>query len=66
MQDVKENILTSSLSRGNFEMFSLLVLQIQTQNEYERFIPLITSHLGSLSEKKINKYLPSLSLHTHD
>ncbi len=64
VQGTKENILTSTdkllafknklavwkkhLSRWNVEMFPLL-LQIQTK--YEKVIPLITSNLGSLSEK---------------
>ncbi len=64
MQGTKENILTSTdkllafknrlpvwkyhLSRGYVEMFPLL---LQTETEYEDVIPLITSHLGSLSEK---------------
>ncbi len=72
MQGVKENILTSTdkllafknklavwkkhLSRGNIEMFPLL-LQVQTQTEHENVIPLITSHLESLSEK-LHKYFP--------
>ncbi len=65
MQGTKENVLTSTdkllafknilavwkkkkhFSRGNVEMFLLI---FQTQNEYENVIPLITSHLGSLSE----------------
>ena len=78
MQGAKENILTSTdkllafknkltvwkkhLSRGNVEMFPLL---LQTQTEYENVIPLITSHLGSLSEK-LDKYFPSLSSDTYD
>ncbi len=78
MQGTKENILTSTdkllasknklavwkkhLPRGNVETFPLL---LQTQAEYENVIPLITSHLGSLSEK-LDKYLPSLSSNTYD
>ncbi len=77
MQCTKENTLTSTgkllalknkvvvrkkhLSRGNVEMFPLL---LQTQAEYENVIPLITSHLGSLSEK-LDKYF-SLSSNTYD
>ncbi len=65
MQGTKEDFLTSTdkflafknklavwkkyLSRGNVEMFPFL---LQTQTEYENAIPLIKSHLGSLSEKK--------------
>ena len=80
MQGAKENILTSTdkllafknklsvwkkhLSRGNVEMFPLL-LQVQTQTKYEYVIPLITSHLGSLSEK-LHKYFPSLSSDMYD
>ena len=78
MEGTKENILTSTdkllafknkltvwkkhLSRGNVEMFPLL---LQTQTGYENVIPLITSHLGSLSEK-LDKYFPSLSSNTYD
>ncbi len=40
-------------------MFPFL-LQVQTQTKYENVIPLIASHLGSLSEK-FHKYVPSLS-----
>ncbi len=43
-------------------MFPLL---LQTQTEYENVIPLITGHLGSLSEK-FEKYFPSLSSNTYD
>ena len=80
MQGAKDNILTSTdkllafknklsvwkkhLSRGNVEMFPLL-LQVQTQTKYEYVIPLITSHLGSLSEK-LHKYFPSLSSDMYD
>ena len=80
MQGAKENILTSTdkllafknklsvwkkhLSKGNVEMFPLL-LQVQTQTKYEYVIPLITSHLGSLSEK-LHKYFPSLSSDMYD
>ncbi len=78
MQGTKENILTSTdkllafknklavwkkhLSRGNVEMFPLL---LQTQTEYENVIPLITSHLGSPSEK-LDQYFHSLSSNTYD
>ncbi len=78
MQGTKENILTSTdkllafknklavwkkhLLRGNIEMFPLL---LQTQTEYENAIPLITNHLGSLSEK-LHKYFPSLSSNKYD
>ncbi len=78
MQGTKRNILTTAdkllpfknklvvwkkhLSRGNVEIFPLL---LQTQTEYENVIPLITSHLGSLSEK-LDKYFPSLSSNMYD
>ncbi len=39
-------------------MFALLI-QVQTQTGYENGIPLITSHLESLSEK-LHNYFPSL------
>ncbi len=42
-------------------MFPLL---LQTQAEYENVIPLITSHLGSLSEKLDNYF--SFSSNTYD
>ncbi len=77
MQDTKEDILTSTdkliafknnlalwkkqLSRGNVEMFPLL---LQTQTGYENVIPLIRSHLGSLSEKR-DKYF-SFSSNTYN
>ena len=80
MQGPKENVLTSTdkllafknklnvwkkhLSRGNMEMFPLL-LQLQSGADYEEVIPLITSHLESLSEK-IDKYFPSFSLEIYD
>ncbi len=64
MQGTKEDVLTSTdklfafknkltvwkkhLSRGNVEIFLIL---FQTQTEYENVIALITSRLGSLSEK---------------
>ena len=80
MQGAKENILTSTdkllafknklsvwkkhLSRGNVEMFPLL-LQVQTQTKYEYVIPLTTSYLGSLSGK-LHKYFPSLSSDMYD
>lgn len=80
MQGPKENILTSTdkllafknkltvwkkhLSRGNVEMFPLL-LQVQTQTDYQKVIPLITSHLRSLAEK-LDKYFPSLSSDMYD
>ncbi len=51
-------------SRGNVKMFPLL-LQVQTQIKYENVIPLITSHLGSLSEK-LHKYSPFLSSDMYD
>jgi hypothetical protein len=66
MQGPKENILTSTdkrlaftnklqvwkkhLSSGNTEMFPLL-LQVQSQTDYKEVIPLIISHLESLTEK---------------
>ncbi len=80
MQGAKENILTSTdkllafknklpvwkkhLPRGNVEMFPLL-FQVQTQTKYEKVIPLITSHLGSLSVK-LPKYFPSLLSDMYD
>ncbi len=45
-------------------MFPLL-LQVQTQTKYENVIPLITSHLGTLS-KKLHKYFPSMSSDMYD
>jgi hypothetical protein len=47
------------LSSGNIEMFPLL-LQVQSQKDYKEFIPLILSHLESLTEK-LGQYFPSLS-----
>jgi hypothetical protein len=65
MQGRKENILTSTdkllpfknkfqvwkkhISSGNFKMFPLL-LQVQSQTDYKEVIPLIISHLESLTE----------------
>jgi hypothetical protein len=65
MQGPKGNILTSTdklvafrnniqvwkkqLSSGNTEMF-LLLLQIQDQSDYKEVIPLIISHLESLTD----------------
>ncbi|XP_064101041.1 protein FAM200A-like [Macrobrachium nipponense] len=40
-------------------MFPLL-LQLDTETDYQEIIPLITSHLESLAEK-LDKYFPSLS-----
>jgi hypothetical protein len=64
MQGPKENILSSTdkllafknkfqvwkkhLSSGNTEMFTLL-LQVQSQTDYKEVIPLIISHLESLT-----------------
>ncbi len=48
-------------SRGNVKMFPLL---LQNQTEYENVIPLIASHLGSLSEKL--DYFPSLSSNIYE
>jgi hypothetical protein len=75
MRAPKENILTSTdklfefrnkvqvlkkhLSNGNTEIFPLL-LQIQDQSDYKEVIPLIISHLESLTGS-LGKYIPSLS-----
>jgi hypothetical protein len=75
MQGPGENILPSSdkllafknkiqvwkkhISSGNIEMFPLL-LQIQDQSYYKGVIPLIISHLESLTDG-IDQYLRSLS-----
>ncbi len=58
----KLTVWKTHLSRRNVEMFPLL---FQTQTEYENVIPLITSHLGTLSEK-LHKYFPSLSSNMYD
>jgi hypothetical protein len=72
MQGPKENILTSidkilafknkfqvwkkHLSSGNIGMF-LLLLQVQSQTDYKEVIPLIISHLASLTENLANTFL---------
>ena len=45
-------------------MFPLL-LQVETETDYQEIIPLITSHLELLAEK-LDKYFPSLSSDLHD
>uniref|UniRef100_K7G2A6 DUF4371 domain-containing protein n=1 Tax=Pelodiscus sinensis TaxID=13735 RepID=K7G2A6_PELSI len=77
MQGPKENILTSTDKLLAFknklkvwkihlssEMFPLL-LQFQSQTDYKEVIPLITSHLESLTEK-LDQYIPSLSSEMYD
>jgi hypothetical protein len=75
MQGPQENILTSTdkrlafknkihvwkehLSNGSIEMFSLL-LQIQDQSDYKEVIPLIISHLQSLTDS-LDQHFPSFS-----
>jgi hypothetical protein len=68
MQGLKENILASTdklfafkiwkkhLSSGNIEMF-LLLFQIQNQSDYKEVIPLIISHLGSLTDSFVPYFL---------
>jgi hypothetical protein len=80
MQDPKETILTSTdkllsfknkihvqkkhLSSGNTEIF-LLLLQIQYQSDYKEVIPLIISHLPSLTDNP-DQYIPSLLSEMYD
>jgi hypothetical protein len=80
MQGPKENILTSThkllafknklqvwkkhLSIRNIEMFPLL-LQVQSDRYYKEVIPLIISHLESLTEN-LDQYFHSLSSEMYD
>jgi hypothetical protein len=52
------------LSSGNIEMFPFL-LQVQSQTDYKESIPLIISHLESLTENLV-QYFPSLSSEMYD
>jgi hypothetical protein len=49
---------------GNIEIFSL-ILQIQDQSDYKEVIPLIISHLESLTDS-LDQYFPSLSPEMYD
>jgi hypothetical protein len=52
------------LSSGNIEMFPLL-LHVQSQTDYKEIIPLIISHLKSLTEN-FDQYFLSLSSEMYD
>jgi hypothetical protein len=80
VQGPKENILSSTdrllafknkiqvckehPSSGNIEMF-LLLFQIQDQSNYKEVIPLIISHLESLTDS-LDQYFPSLQSEMYD
>jgi hypothetical protein len=80
MQGPQENILTSTdkllafknklqvwkkhLSSGNTVMLPLR-LQIHDQSDYKEVIPLIISHLESLTDS-LDQYFPSLSSEIYD